>query len=551
MNTYFGNVESDEIDGRTGQVAARIWGHRLRIGQTWMEYLLEFLNVVAGYDYQLGRGLRDQDGYKRFSRLGLRRFVFYDGTKSSHSDDDAALNRLMQGLPAIVDGSPDEPIRLTRQLLRAFTAVEKERSWYVKSLFPAHENLLFFEALRPGVSKLGRATDVLGAGQGLPSKEAYELDQDISYTARNFFCRGGEVYYLCLSAGTQGNSARSVRIMDRLKRLLRDRNREIGLLAGKVDMVWQELCGAQGIDQGGRQSLGYIPTAGHELYERMAEDVDALLAPDLDPLETLNLLAHLISFHIVLYIYYHSERALGNNVASPAQLPALLIDCLLGQSRPLRQASSELFGERHYAQQDAVNVLVEEQVREVVGRLRSADNVAEVIKLELPERLGLKLGPKRRSAFDQGIEKLAKRYSREKIDRKELLSNVSELAGGLLFADFAKNFAGIHRKLAKGIGFVLPREQGPNPRFVLGDTLLRALVTANVSSKMTFDDFLERLYERYGLVIATEQARHSGLDRRFRFDTGLYRHNQQALLLTMKKGGLVREYSDATAMVGA
>jgi len=35
--------------------------------------------------------------------------------------------------------------------------------------------------------------------------------------------------------------------------------------------------------------------------------------------------------------------------------------------------------------------------------------------------------------------------------------------------DFRKNFVGVHRKLAKAVGFVAPRK-GLGTRFVLGDT---------------------------------------------------------------------------------
>jgi len=45
------------IDREGYPLAAWIWGHRLRLGQHWMEYLLEFLNVLAGFDYELGQGV--------------------------------------------------------------------------------------------------------------------------------------------------------------------------------------------------------------------------------------------------------------------------------------------------------------------------------------------------------------------------------------------------------------------------------------------------------------------------------------------------------------
>ena len=186
-------------DHREGYpVAAWIWGHRLRLGQHWMEYLLEFLNVLAGFEYQLGQGIStgepsDKLAYTRFTRLGLRRFVFYDDwEKTRHPFDDAARKRLEAALRQLCDGnikSDEDPLTLARSLLRAFSAVEESRSWFAKSLFPAHHNLLFWEGLRKKATKYEERRPA----DGLPP---HQLDADISFDDRNFFARGGEVYYL-------------------------------------------------------------------------------------------------------------------------------------------------------------------------------------------------------------------------------------------------------------------------------------------------------------------------------------------------------------------
>ncbi|MDQ7029057.1 MAG: hypothetical protein Q9O62_04430 [Ardenticatenia bacterium] len=173
-------------------LAAWIWGHRLRLGQHWMEYLLEFLNVLAGFDYELGQGVDGaaRQEYTRFTRLGLRRFVFYDEwEKTRHPFDDRARQLLLRALEEQVivqaEGDDEDPLTLARALLRAFSAVEETRSWYAKSLFPAHHNLLFWEALRKGATKYrGRRVP-----EGTPPQM---LDAEIAFDARNFFARGGD-----------------------------------------------------------------------------------------------------------------------------------------------------------------------------------------------------------------------------------------------------------------------------------------------------------------------------------------------------------------------
>jgi hypothetical protein len=68
-------------------------------------------------------------------------------------------------------------------------------------------------------------------------------------------------------------------------------------------------------------------------------------------------------------------------------------------------------------------------------------------------------------------------------------------------------------------------------------------------SGMTYDEFLARLYERYGLVVGPEEVRQSSLlDRRW-INAEYYDRDKAALLEKMKHAGLAVEYSDATAVV--
>src|SRR5687767_9418622 len=101
---HYGNFE--EADGYP--LADRIFGHRLFDGQGWMEYLLEFLNVLVGFDYRLGQGTSNDGGvrgYRRNARYGLRRFVFYgENEKTKDPRDDAALVRLCNELERTVVG---------------------------------------------------------------------------------------------------------------------------------------------------------------------------------------------------------------------------------------------------------------------------------------------------------------------------------------------------------------------------------------------------------------------------------------------------------------
>jgi len=539
-------------------VAAWIWGHRLRVGQHWMEYLLEFLNVLAGFDYELGQGVNTGGqsaklAYTRFTRLGLRRFVFYDDwEKTRHPFDDSARERLEQALRQQCAGNgnaDDDPLTLARSLLRAFSAVEENRSWFAKSLFPAHHNLLFWEGLRKGATKFqGRAV-----AENAPP---YFLDAEIAFDARNFFARGGEIYYLILSAGTQNAPALRQTIAERLRALLAERNAALGVLAEIIDRAWQQQAGQHSTPQDKTGRLGWIPDPNCALYAMIAEDVVTLLQADLDPLETLDLLAHLVGFHLTLYIYHRAHPE-----ATPARhsdgsccehcRPCLPVDALEGADGGVVHAiSTAAFREQEARIVRQAEAYARAQVTAWLDAVPDDADPYPVLDSEARAYFDLtRLSKASRDAFAGRVNALIRRLGAAP-DRAALAEGYTAALIEVLMQDFDKNFKGVHRKLAKAVGLVAPRK-GSNARFVLGDNLLKVLTLANLppGSGLTYDEFLERLYRRYGLVVAVREARESGLLERQRVNGEYFDRNRAALLEKMKHAGLATEYSDATAVV--
>jgi len=540
-------------------VAAWIWGHRLRLGQHWMEYLLEFLNVLAGFEYQLGQGINtstpsDKPVYTRFTRLGLRRFVFYDDwEKTRHPFDDAARKRLEAALRQLCDGnikSDEDPLTLARSLLRAFSAVEESRSWFAKSLFPAHHNLLFWEGLRKKATKYEERR----SADGLPP---HQLDADISFDDRNFFARGGEVYYLILSAGTQNAPVLRQTIVERLRALLVERNAALGELAEIIEQVWLQQIGQRPTQQDKTGRLGWIPDPDCAFYTIIAEDVATFLQADLDPLETLDLLAHLVGFHLTLYIYHraHPEATPAHHSDGSCRehcRPCLPVDALEGaDSGVVRAISATAFREQeaHIVQQ--AETYVREQVEAWLAALPENTDPYHALDSDARDYFGLmRLSKASRDAFTGRVDALSRRLGAAP-DRVALAEGYTEALVEVLRQDFDKNFKGVHRKLAKAVGLVAPRK-GANARFILSDNLLKALTLANLPPDvgMTYDEFLQRLYERYGLIVGVHEAREAGLLERQRVNGEYFEHNRAALLEKMKHAGLATEYSDATAVVG-
>ena len=342
-----------------------------------------------------------------------------------------------------------------------------------------------------------------------------------------------------------------------MRALLTERNVALGELAEIIEQAWQQLAGqpAAQPDKSGR--LGWIPNPDCALYTIIAEDVATFLLADLDPLETLDLLAHLVGFHLTLYIYHqaHPEATPARHSDGSCRehcRPCLPIDALEGgDGGVVRAISTAAFREQEAYIVRQAEGYVREQVAAWVSALPSSTDPYAALDSEAQQYFDLKrLSKPSRDAFAGRVNALIRRLGTSS-DRASLTEGYADVLIEVLRQDFDKNFKGVHRKLAKAVGLAAPRK-GPSARFVLGDNLLKALTLANLppGTGITYDEFLQQLYLRYGLVVRVREARQAGLLERQRVNGEYFERNGGALLEKMKHAGLATEYSDATAVVG-
>jgi hypothetical protein len=381
----------------------------------------------------------------------------------------------------------------------------------------------------------------------------------MSFDSRNFFARGGEIYYLILSAGTRRDPELRTRIEAGLRDLLTTHNRALGELAGLIDRTWLD-CYEEGEEPPGASmsKLGWIPDPDNPLYRRIAEDVATFLSADLDSMEAISLLAHLVCFHLAIYIYDRSDRVIEHlgfgegerGVASP-----FLVDMLTASGdNTLRRVSATLFRAREARLKTCATQFIEARVMDWVSQLEGHTPTEEGI-MKVDEKavsfFGIKrLRKKSRASYEDAVNKLARQVRDGTATLEDVWARFSGILEDLLMSDFNKNFLPVHRtKLSKSIRFVAPRT-GRGARFVLGDDLLKAITISAVrKDEMTFDAFLDTLYERYKIVVGARHAEISGLLEQQRINSEYYLRNREALLERMVHAGLAQEFSDATAMV--
>jgi hypothetical protein len=104
----------------------------------------------------------------------------------------------------------------------------------------------------------------------------------------------------------------------------------------------------------------------------------------------------------------------------------------------------------------------------------------------------------------------------------------------------------LHRTYGREI--VLISKRGTNKlRYAPNDSLLKALILANVRDRMEFKEFLRRLFERYGIVLGEREAKIVMEDSDF--DSKAFQSNASRLEQRLSSLGMLKRLSDACAYV--
>jgi hypothetical protein len=109
-----------------------------------------------------------------------------------------------------------------------------------------------------------------------------------------------------------------------------------------------------------------------------------------------------------------------------------------------------------------------------------------------------------------------------------------------------RGVASVHRTYGAYIGLVSKRGT-TKLRYAPNDAFFKTLVLANVNRRMELNEFLERLYERYGLVFGDREAEQ--VLTKDRFDKKAFQGNVRRLEQRLTSLGMLRRLSDACAYV--
>jgi len=507
-----------------------IWGHRMRQDQTGWLLVLEMLNVANAcleatnmQNPLPDMGKPDAPCVSASYRVRFRNLLFSFNQKAAElaaaieqermtSDEawDAWLLHTTEqyAAPGGCDFTPlrgrfDDFLQFERaiDLVRA-TAVnglESKKGTYSRYLFPMSADSLFWEmALKNN-----------GGSQVI----------DSTY---NSFTRAGTLLHIMLSRSS---------MVDAIRRPIADFVLRDSQAATLVKHLQVDEMPTQR-----RSSMStYLPYEKHSRFDRLGEDYFNILSLKVPQNDKLLWLVPLSALHLSLY---HAEVAHEEYLGGHLPLP-VVCEILAPKTTTVRQQSIDSLNTNGDLSRRAVENLLDAAFssEEWLNAATNASSMEERFKMA-KEYIAKQLFPPKKvldeipCSSDVDVLRIeVKRFFQERHQRE---------------------FAGVHAAYGKQAGLVSRRGTNRN-RYAPTDQLLKSLVLANVSQEIQLEEFLDRLFTRYGLVLGCRQQEAilaAGYPDLSRHVSGIaFRNNQTRLESRLKSMGMLRKLSDSQAYV--
>lgn len=494
-----------QIDGVDFAVDEHIWGHRLYDEQLPHLTVLEFLGVLgSNADNPLVATPTDRVRYRPQRQMRLRGLLFNNPYVESVRDrsipDDEKWKVWKELFADDATGIGDDDMDYLRQVFLNFDdfakAIELLRSsafearsnkrWSSKFVFPFGPDALY-EDLR--VESGGASND------------------------RRFFARTGELLYLMLSRSSRGPEL-GKKLVERLYDSKAPMNKLVKALQGEPQFA------------NDARDVGYLPHSSHSRFDHLCEDWLAILSRDMPIYDALEHLITSAGLNLLLYFLECSKTESGD--AEPVEIVCEIVSrertkvrALSGDSYQINQALSL------------------RAVRAAVERIKLTDEWSVASTSNDPQGESIKL---LRSWFQWPPIVSDDDSDYEGMSGDELVRKLADRAQ----SRHEQHFGKIHSAWSRAIG-LSSRRLARRTRYAPNDRLLKTLVVTIVDERMQFDEFLDEVRRRYGLVIGDAEGAH--LIREKQVDQDALSENRSNLETRLVGLGLVRRLSDSCSFV--
>ncbi|WP_433938562.1 hypothetical protein [Paenibacillus lautus] len=482
-----------------------IWGHRLYDEQTPWLCFMEFLNVLQA-EYDAGKAFNETEpnkwAYLPQSRLYLRNILFNNpqitliASRYNYDEKEAwsqwyeVMNKGQAGIlnadfSYLEKRFPKfEDFALVVQFLRETTIEgDNNKRWSSQFIFPYGPNCLY---------------------EDLNVKENKTPTND-----RRFFGRTGELLYLMLV-----RSGRGSRILQGLQNSVLNPNNKFNRLVAALEP-------SEPVNSSAVKPGGYLPYLFLPEYQALADDWLSLLESDIPNYDAIPHIVNITGLHMILYSLNRAKEVLKDD-----KKLTFILEIVSPKKTIIRELSSDSFTEHNKLSQKAIEAYIRQIVNtEEWGQIT---DISEAITLL-----------KNKYAWPKDN----KESEIESANSPEDLLNKFVSAATNRHKQHVNKF---HSVWGKEIG-LSSRRSSRRLRYAPQDMLLKSLVLCVVPGRMEFQDFLDKLHEKYGFIIGDKQA--FELTETGRVDMEAFSDNSRRLEQRLASMGLLRRLSDACAYV--
>lgn len=321
MNTFPVGMNSDYDRIKNGKiVSSMLFGNRFKSDQTLYEYMIEFLLVYSSAKSDnLTDGkmsFHDTTIEKKLSywvepRMALRRFVFYDKArkKGTIKADEQAYQEMIKLLKAKMEDMSEEDkneyLESIQDLFHGYAVVIKNRFWGAQALLPICPEFMMC-GCDPSEKKRKAAVKW--------DDDPITVDSKFSFDRRNFLARGGELYYLHLLQGLEGQPEKKNTLEYLLNDLVAVQCEKISKMASFVQETWEKGMGFDRDELSQQLNLSFIPENAYKECEVYSVDeLINFLSCKMHPINRMEILAKGIMFQIMRMMSWRVSNYLGND----------------------------------------------------------------------------------------------------------------------------------------------------------------------------------------------------------------------------------------------
>lgn len=484
-------------------VDERIWGHRLWDNQTPWLIFLEFLGIADSTN-RVGKLLHETGKhyplmFRPYQRMMLRNILYNN-----------------QIMPFILDKYPDDGRAWsewnTWMRDNARGVIQRDFE-YLRARFSN------FEEFTKLVAMLRSGTVESESNRRWSSRFLFPFGENCLYEDLNVsndkprreyinFGRTGELLYVMLCRSSSADALRPY-----LHNIVTNKN------------PWNALVGqlqSDDQDQAGQKGQSFLPYSKHPSFELLGEDLLHLFELKLPKFDSYPHIALLSAMHVMLYQLAVSSQFVG------AKKPSIVCEIVAPRKTLVRELSIHSYQRNSQLSANAVTSFIDSIAGSSEWISAKAASDAYVLCKQVLIR---------EVAWPREPEDYEKAHEPD-----ELIRYLKQSA----LAKHRQHAGNVHRSYGRSIGLISKR--GTNKlRYAPNDSLLKALILANVSGRMEFKEFLRRLYKRYGIVIGEREA--SEILGDGDFDNKAFQSNARRLEERLSSLGMLKRLSDACAYV--